>query len=229
MKRKTIAVLLIMLLLTGSMFVPSGQPIQTQAAEKAYMKTLSLKWDLKKGKKLTTLQKFAGVGFIKPKIMVKRITTTAASKEGFKKTEVVYTYTAPKLSKKMVHTIYKASRKSDVVGAGFAYAVIDYSSGYSLEGEENELDVSVKKKSIRSKKRYFRDWDGHYVWIENGTEKVTITYPEDYKGLCFGLGGDGTLKSSSINKKFFQGKVKFAKTTYYKTNKKGWHFMRLTK
>lgn len=45
--------------------------------------------------------------------------------------------------------------------------------------------------------------------------------------MCIGVGGDNQIKKSSVDNKYWAGKVKFGKTTYYKKRKKNSHWMRI--
>lgn len=59
---------------------------------------------------------------------------------------------------------------------------------------------------------------------------TTITYPEDYDGLCVGIGGCLKAKESKADKAYWRGRKPFGKATrYYSKKKTNFHFMRITK
>lgn len=221
MKRVKAAVLVCALFM-GLLYAP-GQMNSVEAASKAYMKKLQVKWDVKNNKSITTSTFYNGVGKKNVTFKISNLKVTKANKEGYKKLTCTITTDSQKLTASEVHKIAHAGNFT----AALYYAVVDYDTGYSLE-TKNKFGVTVKAKD-KSKTKTFRDKDGCWVSPPDVSCKLTITYPEDYKGLCIGFGGYSTLNDTKANQKFWKGKKPFGATTYYTKNKTNNHFMRVKK
>lgn len=113
-------------------------------------------------------------------------------------------------------------------GGGFYYTVVDYKTGKSLEGD-NDKDVTVTDngwKHLKYNKK--KGTDGAWIsFASKTTVKVKIIYPEDYKGLCIGVGGYTTVDTNVDS--YWAGNKKFSKTTklYSKKDKSYAHFKRV--
>lgn len=203
------------------------------ATKKPYMKTLKVKWDLKKGRKVAVTSKWAGVGKQKATAVVKSLKTTKAKKAGYKKTTVAIEFNQTfKPTKKQVHKMVNNSffNKYGHFGNNLAYAVVDYKTGKNLEVDETS-GVTVKRGDWKyTKQKTYRDNDGCWAYFPAKISvKVTITYPKSYKNLCLGVMGnnktfDGPTKA---DEKFWYGKTAFGKSTYYTTGKTNSHWMRI--
>lgn len=217
------AVVLVCALFMGLLYAP-GQMNSVEAASKAYMKKLQVKWDVKNNKSITTQTIYGGIVKKNLTAKISKLKVTKAKKEGYKKLTCTFTVKYPKLAASEVHKI----AAKGVFGAGYYYAIVDYDTGYSLE-TKNQFGVTVKAKDKLDKKKTYRDKDGCWVYSHDVTTKLTITYPEDYKGLCIGFGGYSTLNEKKADQKFWKGKKPFGTTSYYTKNKKNNHFMRVKK
>ena len=209
---------------------------EAHAAEKPYMKTLKLKWDLRKNKAVTSKEKFAAIGNKAMKITIKNYKTTKL-KNGKKKTTFTIAYNMSfKPTKKQVHKIANAGY--DGFRGDYYFAVIDYSTGLSLEKDSDlskELGVTVKTSDWKhSGRKKYKDSDGCWVrYPSKSSVKVSITYPADYKGLCLGvwannyLDDDLSYNSYLANERFWNCEKPFGKTAYYKKGKTNSHWMRI--
>lgn len=236
---KRSACLLTAVALSATMVALPAAAEEAHAAEKPHMKTLKLKWDLKKNKAVTSKEKIATVGNKAVKITVKNCKTVKL-KNGKKKTTLTIEYkrSYSKLTKKQVSRI----QGTDYEGGGFAdgpyYALVDYGTGKSLEGNSataKKLGVKVKaSKWTHAKGKKVKISTGYWISLApKSTAKVTVTYPSDYKGLCLGVWANNFLEddlshsSYLAHERFWDGKKPFGKTTYYKKGKTNSHWMRI--
>ena len=56
---------------------------------------------------------------------------------------------------------------------------------------------------------------------------MTVTYPEDYKDLCVGVGGYNQIKETKADKKLGKKGYPFGKSSFYKKGKTNSHWMRI--
>ena len=222
--------------LSATMVALPAAAEEAHAAEKPYMKTLKLKWDLKKNKAVTSKEKFSVLSTKTTKITVKNYKTTKL-KNGKKKTSFTIVYTQPfKPTKKQVHKMANAGY-SAVCGGSF-YTIVDYETGKSLEGDSalaKQLGVTVKNSQWKlSGEKTYKDKDG--CWVRYASKrymKVSVTYPANYKGLCLGVGANNVMEESlrpaylQANSAFWDGEKPFGKTSYYKKGKTNSHWMRI--
>lgn len=229
--KKGMGILMVAVLLAGVLAVPS-QGVQAASASKNYMKTLGLRWDLKKGRTVTCNSLFAGVGKKKKAVTYKitKYKVGNARKKGYKKlTLTCVNAVAYKPTKNEIHKMTHSShfKKTGIVGANGDSVVLDYNTGISLT-KKNKFNVEVNCSNWKSmKSRIYKDHDGCYVDFGNLKQTITITYPEDYDGLCIGFYADNQLTKTKADKKFQKGKTLFGKTSYYKKGKKNSHWMRV--
>ncbi|WP_217952671.1 hypothetical protein [Adlercreutzia caecimuris] len=236
---KKSACLLTAVALSATMVALPAAAEETHAAEKPYMKTLKLKWDLKKNKAVKSKEKIKYVGTKTVKVTVKNLKTTTL-KNGKKKTTFTLVYTRDKRnfkpSKKQIHKIVNSRYES--WAGGFAYALVDYETGIDLEKDAaaaKELGVKVKATDVKwAKAKKHKDQHGCWASLSTkGTAKVTVTYPAEYKGLCLGvwannyIAEDLSYNSTLANERFWNGEKPFGKTTYYKKGKTNSHWMRI--
>ena len=196
-KTKIANLFLVLSLILGVMMSTVVTAPKVQAAD-AYMEKLHLNWNLQKGKEKILTATYPGIGKRKYGVKITSLKIEDAAKEGYKKLTVAYKSTRkwePK--KKEVDKIFVANAKERLdyvyVPEVYAYAVTDFDTGFSLEGE-NDLNVSVKdykwkisgvKKYKGSKGRWMKMW-------KTASTKFEVTYPADYTGLCIGLLGQNT-------------------------------------
>ncbi|MEY8459926.1 hypothetical protein AALA69_02200 [Eggerthellaceae bacterium 24-137] len=232
---KKSACLLTAVALSATMVALPAAAEEAHAAERPYMKTLKLKWDLKKNKAVKSKEKFVGLGNKNLKITVKNYKTTKL-KNGKKKTTFTIVYNRSfKPTKKQVHKMCD-SYEVDWLG-DYYFSVADYSTGLSLEEGSDlskELGVTVKNSGWKySGTKKYKDNDGCWVRYPSKISiKVSITYPADYKGLCLGVGAHNYLYQegspiSKVNQAYFNGKRPFGKTYMYKKGKTNSHWMRI--
>lgn len=228
--KKIIATILMLSLCIGTLSMGTNV-VSADAAKKPYMKKLKLKWDLKSNKNVKFTQPIAAIGNKKYTAKITKYKITDAKKKGYKKLTFVYTSKRNwKPSKNQVHKIANSSfaKKNASVGSGQYYTLVDYDTGANLE-MENDYNVTVKSGEWKHKK-YKKYSDDDKCWINLWTTssvKVTVTYPEDYKGLCIGIGGAALLEESKADTAYWNGEKVFGQTSYYKKGKKNSHFMRV--
>ena len=236
---KKSACLLTAVALSATMVALPAAAEEAHAAEKPYMKTLKLKWDLKKNKTVKSKEKFAAVGNKAAKITVKNYKVSKLA-NGRKKASFTLVYTQGfKPSKSQVHKMANAGYVGSDFKGGYSYALVDYETGKDLEGDDNtmadELGVKIKSSKWKyTKGKKMKDKDGCWVQISpKVTVKVVVTYPADYKGLCLGvwannfLENDLSYNSYLANERFWNCEKPFGKTTYYKKGKTNSHWMRI--
>ncbi|NBJ66618.1 hypothetical protein [Adlercreutzia caecimuris] len=237
MKRltKTAVCMLTTVALSATMVVLPATVDEAHAAEKPYMKTLKLKWDLKKNKAVKSKEKVVGVGNKALKITVKNYKTTKL-KNGKKKTTFTIVYNRNfKLTKKQVHKI--VNYYPNGFAGGWYFCITDYATGLSLGNDSTlgkELGVSVKYTDWKYSK-YKKYKDSHGCWARYplaSSVKVSMTYPADYTGACLGVGANTYLyqegsAADRSNQAHFEGKRPFGKTYMYKKGKTNSHWMRI--
>ena len=223
--KKVMGALMVAVLMMGVLAVPTQK---AQAASKNYMKGLKLNWDLKKNKKMKVKSAIVVLKKVNTGIKITNYKLGNAKKEGYKKLtfSVTFKNIYKRPSDSQIHKMVAAPKQ----GGGFWWSVADFNTGLSLE-EKNDFDVRVKSSDKKIKKKKYTEYadDHHTCCLELYTIRynVSITYPENYDGLCIGVGGNNQINQSSADKKYWVGKVKFGKTTYYKKGKKNSHWMRI--
>ena len=115
-------------------------------------------------------------------------------------------------------------------GGRTGFSVVDYQTGKTLKADNDKgVTVKVGKWSYGADVVYEGLTGTKVTWPKWSKVKVTIIYPKNYTGLCFGVHGcTEESMDSDANHAFENGKKKFGATTYYsKSNKKVAHFMRM--
>lgn len=234
---------------------PDGCLVQAQAATKN-LKQAGVKFTLKTGKAYTSEQWWAGAGSKKSKswwkcgatkkhsAKISGLKIEKASKAGYKK--VTFTATWKRLwspkSKKEIGNIldenmvwyeqYCDTYFEGTLASGGAWIFFcDYNTGENLESKAAKKKYDLKFKYGKWKetqvKRYVGK-DGDWITLPKTTKvKVTATYPEDYDGLCLGVGCVNTGLDPDTMDKWDANKLPYQKTPWFKKNKKNIHFMRL--
>ncbi|MDE5863750.1 MAG: hypothetical protein K2H34_05335 [Lachnospiraceae bacterium] len=205
-------------------------PAATKQTKKPYMKTLKkAKFDLKENKAVSFKTYWRGVGRkAGATAKITNLKYSDAKKEGYKKISFTVTFKdSYRPSKSEVEKIVKAS--GNVLGNQYIW-VGDYNTGLNADTVEG---VNVKFGSWKHSGywiRYSTNNDYYVYAYDQHRNKVTITYPEDYKGLCIGVGGALASKQTKADKKFDKGEVPFGKSPYlYSKKATNFHFMRLNK
>lgn len=228
--KRVMAAVVVAALAAGVVVAPAMAD-EAHAATKPYMKTLKLKWDLKKNKTLKITEPWAGIGKQPATVTLKNFKITKAKKEGYKKlTYKVVIKRTWNPTKSKVHKLVNNNYwwETESFGGGVWGAQVDYKTGQNLEAE-NDFGVTVKTGGWKhSNYKKAKDWHGCWVkYPRTISATVTITYPEDYKGLCIGIGGSNLKQSTKADDAFWQGAKKFGKTSYYKKGKANSHWMRV--
>lgn len=227
-KRKSKQILKTVCITVLSLVIAMGQAASVQAASAAHMQKLNAKWDLKPGKTVTYKTKWAGVGMKDAKVTIKNYKVSNA-KKGYKKVKftVIFNKTY-KPNKQEVHKMAN-SMKNNSIGGGKYFAIVDYKTGKCLE-TKNAENVEVNHGDWKYlNEKYYYDDDGCWTRISK-TDKVnvTVTYPKDYKNLCIAVGGYTVVGDTAKDKKFWNGKTTFSKTSFYsKSDKSVCHIMRV--
>ena len=209
-----------------------GSGGQVESMKEKSMKDIKVKWDLKPDKAVTVKALYAGIGKKKESLKITDYKITNASKKGYKKLTFTFHY-AKKWTPtaKDVHKILNSDElaESETIGESLYYGIVDYDTGYDLEGN-NDFHVTVKsgKWKYEGAKKY-SDSDG--CWIKtakSGSVKVTVTYPKDYKGLCIVVGADNVFdKDAYEDAAFWNGMYAFNATSMYIKGKSNSHWMRV--
>ena len=217
MKRMGSAVMALVLVLVLALAPAFGE--EAFAATGGSMKSLKVKWDLKKGKKVTVSAAWAGAGRQKVSARVVGLKVGASPKRGYRKASFTVEFTRlSKPTKKQVHAL-----------AGLAsLALVDYQTGREL-GAGRKRNVTIKASNWKcSKVKKYKD--DHGCWVQYPTKyamKVTVTFPQKYRGLCLGIIANNKRSETKADSAFWEGRGSFAKTTYYKSGKGNSHWMRI--
>lgn len=172
----------------------------TQEDVTAYMEMLKLNWDLKNGKTLRLTAKFPGIGKKKYNVKMTGYTIEDAKKEGYKKLTFSYVSTrmwspSKKQVDKIFNTCYQKWEQDYVyLPSASAYAIVDYNTGVSLEGE-NEYGITVSSKFKSSKIIKYKGTGGSWIKLpKKEVVKVKVLYPSDYTNLCIGVLGENKTR-----------------------------------
>ncbi len=241
--KKIITTLLTMTLLITSVIAPS-RPQYMEASSNNYMKSLNLKWDLKKNKNVTLTANYPGIGHKKFNVKMTTYKIENAADDKYNKLTVGYTVTrkwtpTKKQVDKILKTCYVKLQK-DYAYVPFVngYAVVDYNTGVSLEGK-NDFDVTVKTlKNKSSGTKKFKCKNGWIKLAKTATVKFQVTYPKDYTGLSIGLLGrnaeygktirvqeDRSIGVTDVDATFFEAtKLSKVKKNLYREDEEGTPF-----
>ena len=129
--RKRLTVFLLAVVMAfGGIFLPS----RVEAASKPHMKTVNVKWDLKKNKTVTYKTRCAGLGMVKQKAKITDYKIRDSKKKGYK--ELTFTMKVTyqwNMSKNQVHKIANSPESlQGKRGIMFFWALVDYDSGKCL-------------------------------------------------------------------------------------------------
>lgn len=272
MKKRLTGLLLTAVMLLLCVFAPLKQDKITEA-KTAVMKSLGVKWDLKENKWVKIRSNFAGNVWVDREATIKDLKIKDAKKEGYKKLTCTVFVKKEKPSQSQIsqvakskffkknervcndnnHKIYSGGTTSSIhfgsnVEANSASVwVCDYNTGAALDGDDNEFDVDCTCKLSYGSSKYnsiIKNGIG-YEWEAFDVKyKFTVIYPEDYKGLCIGVSGNGSYKKDVFAGKslwrdddddkwddggFYisdSGKV-LSKSPVYKKDKDNIHFIRI--
>lgn len=228
-KKRVVAVLVAVALSVGLAASPVWGD-EAYAATGKSMKSLKVKWDLKKGKKVTLTAAWDSVGRQRVSAVVKDLKLGRASRAGYRKVTFTVEFThqfTP--SKSQTHKIAHSTTCDDENFAGLpTFALVDYDTGCELF-RYNNRNVSVKITPWKfSKSKVYRD--DHGCWIafaRKYSAKATVTFPKKYKGLCLGVISNNKRTETKWDDAFWNSYEPFSKTTYYKSGKANSHWMRI--
>lgn len=226
--KKCIAIFVSLALVLSVTAVIAAFPDTSHAATKPYMKSLKLKWDLKKNKTLNVSQALSGLGNKKVAVKMTDFKITKASEDNFKKLSFKVTFTRKySLTKTQVHKCVnsKVFKQHREVGGSQYFTIVDYKTGKSLESSNDAGVTVISSWSFKGNKKV-TDKDGCWVRLpKTSIAKITIVYPNDYKNLCIGVGGYNLPYLTSADSFYWNGQKAFGKTSFYKKGKSNSHWM----
>jgi hypothetical protein len=255
MKRKMkrfLSALLTATFVFGLIAATLADPVETKAAETAYGDSLTLNYNIKLNKTTSVTKNGVyqeEVLFKKKKTAKIKYTIKCSRKESGDNYKVTYKVTYKHLSDPKISSfdnIYDDYYWSLTQPDEF-YTVFDYQTGLSLEADN---DLGVKVKDGKWKYTYYPKQTltaaGEKSWYRNNktiSYSFTVTYPKTCKDVVVGIGftnhvavpdpwtdDDGTVYyADDPDNTYWDGKVPYGKTTYYKKGKKTMSYMRLNK
>lgn len=209
-----------------------GSGGQVEGMQEKSMKDIKVKWDLKPDKAVTVKALYAGVGKKKESFKITDYKITNASKKGYKKLSFTFHYARKWTpTAKDIHKMLNSDELAEyeTLFAGHYYGIVDYDTGYDLEGN-NDFHVTVKSGKWKKKDvKKITDSDGCELYHDkSGSVKVTVTYPKDYKGLCVVVGADNVFDDGAYeDAAFWNGMYAFNATSMYIKGKSNSHWMRV--
>lgn len=226
MNRCSVLILAAAMLLTCIAF---ASPVN--AASKADLKKANVKWDLKNNKTLKYKSAWTAIGVKKHTVKMTKFKVKDAETEGYKQCSFTLTFNRKiNPNKSQVKKMGAKMDRIGTFGGNMYFTVADYTTGKSLEAEDNDKDVKVTSSWKYTKWKKFKGKGGSWIsYARKTTVKVTITYPEDYKDLAIGVGGYPTVFSTDILDPYWSGEKSFSSTKkmYSKKDKSFAHFMRV--
>lgn len=249
MKKKLVGLVLTATLAMGAVLSPMESTPKAQAAKKAYCAKLKLNNNLK----LNKTQTFVKTGVYQestlfPKAQKIKVKYTVTSKrksvgKNYKVTyKVNYKYLGnPKIQNKKMW--------ADDWALGYTEPLeqidlIDYKTGkaFSDKNKQGVKLTSSKWKYTYYPKQHYKQYDCDKKKFVDETLSFTktssisfsVTYPKKYKDVVVGIGFVNTIYSLSENEQsadyfFYERKVPYGKTTYYKCGRGTMSYMRLNK
>ncbi|MBR1628406.1 MAG: hypothetical protein IJ679_03950 [Lachnospiraceae bacterium] len=207
----------------------AAMPLTGQAAN-SYMQKTGVKWGIRAGKSYTFPAYYNGISATKPiEWTISRPRISKPNKNGYRR--MIFTMN-------MVNLSDFTQEETDIIcqqeefGGGYAWFLVDENTGKSLEAK-NKFGVSCRVKVLdqRAIDGYLNSDESITFYPERRFKaRVTLTYPEDYEGLCLGVGTYKHMTSfSSSDAKFFNGKIPLNKSTMFKKSKNCLRFTNLLK
>ena len=184
-----------------------AQAVSTQAAKN--LKQRGVKFDLVNGKTYTVKSYLGGYGNFEYSAKLSGLKVTSAY-PGYKKATFTVTFKPKKaLTEAQGQKVLKAFKKTYYYQGGasgnkrevvwshwmrgnLSFWLVDYKTGRSLASPDNAAGVKTEFKSSYGDERKYETSDGSWSFTNVGFIKVevTVTFPEDYKDLCVGVGGE---------------------------------------
>lgn len=241
MKTKFTSLLLTAALVLSAMALLTTNPAEAVAAEKAYGDSLTLNNNIKLNKTST----FTKTGYLqegdlypKKKSVKIKYTIKCSRKESGSNYKVTYKVNYKFLSDPKVAS--GANCCDDyywgLTQPNICSTVFDYQTGMSLDNK-NDLGVSVKTSNVKVTyypKQTIRvvDEKSWYRNLKTFSYSFTVTYPKDCKDVVVGIGFANYIPvpdewTDDVDNQYWDGKVPYGKTTYYKKGKKTMSYMRL--
>jgi hypothetical protein len=241
-KAKWSRVLLAVALTVGVLAGSLGEPVEVQAAKKAYGDRLTLNNKIK----LDQTKTFTKTGVYKQSSLFKKkktakikYTITCSRKEEGDYYKVTYKVTYKHLSNPKISSFSKIAEdyQWSLTKPDEIFTVFDYQTGLSLEAD-NDLDVTVEEGKRKYTYYPWQKWSvsgkkGRYRNVKTLSYTFTVTYPKDCEDVVVGIGFvNHVLVQDSDNDNadnlYWEGKAAYGKTTFYKKGKKTMSYMRLT-
>ena len=157
-------------------------PQDVEAASKN-AKQIGCTFDLKKGKKIEFHTKSMKFGNHTSYATLKSVKISKAKKTGYKQAKItlVLNNNYQPEDMKALYDLDETNYKYEVVPY-WGWHVIDYKTGDNLDVPNNNYNVSVKGLGYYNTKLKKKGTEMYEKFV------ITITYPQNYTGLCFGYG-----------------------------------------
>ena len=207
-----------------------------QTSSSKNLKARGVLFGLKPGKAMTYYCYAKGVGKVKHTATVSKPKFTS-NKSGYKTATFTITHRLKgNITKKQQKAFLQAIQKYGSIDNFFGWNwnhFLDYNTGVGIECANNGVDAEWKKLSnVINPTKTYRDSDGTWFYLAKMWKaEYAITYPEDYKGLCIGIGGDTVpynSRTAADRKHSAAKKISYFKTSYYKKGLKNNHFMKIS-
>lgn len=196
----------------------------TQKAEEepsmSYFDDLQIDKGMEVGETYTYSGMFPDIGAKDITFTLDSVEFADADTEGYRTCTVSYTkddnnqYTDAEAS-----TLIDIAYAGGFLGFQGFYAIADGKSGLDLEGESNEYDVTVEVLNDELERNTLYRGEQAVYFTKKRSVTAKITYPKDYKDLCFGFGGAYKLEEDPEEEGFFAGKIPFAESVLYTPDK----------
>lgn len=225
--KKIAAGLLLFVFTVCALQVPA-EAAQVNAASKNYMKNLKgVKWDLKKGKKVTVKTMFFGVGLKDESWKITNLKIKDSKMEGYK--EMTFSFIAKteyQPDEEEVDDLTDNISNDGYLCNSSRFSFVDYSTGLRADRAKG-FDVTVTSKWSTLKKKQYQGTHENVANLYDNQCDVKVIFPKDYDGLCLGVMGSPLRVDNSMDEKYLEGKVPFGKTSYYKKAKNNTHWIRI--
>ena len=233
-----------------------AQAVSTQAAKN--LKQRGVKFDLVNGKTYTVKSYLGGYGNFEYSAKLSGLKVTSAG-PGYKKATFTVTFKPKKaLTEAQGQKVLKAFKRAYYYQGGasgnerevvwsywmrgaLSFWLVDYKTGRLLVGSDNAAGIERDTKVSYDTAREYATRDGKWSMTQFRYIKMreTVTFPEDYEGMCVGIGGETqprimrTKRDENFEGRYFKyvgAKMHTARwwqTSYFKKANDNFHFMRI--
>ena len=214
-----------------------GSSLEAKASEKIYVKRMGVPIGIKRGEEYPFEVQYAGLGSKTVYIDLSKVHRKTVSKDGIKKVSFLLTYRDyNNLLREQADQIAQADyyKKYKDVGIDWFYTMIDGKTGKCVLTDKNS-EVTMEVNDSKGGGFGFSmklGYNGEKIWRDTSWYHwIDIEYPENMKNIYLGIGGSNVLKEneSKADKLFFEGKVPYRKTTFYKKGKNNSRWVLLDK